>query len=172
MVKNSQNSDKDAYGSVCFSKFVDFWPSSLPKDDSTMDVFLEIFRNVLEQQLLVSSTMVCKYYPAHCILEVEGDLKRDVQIIVFLYKKYWQKFFEIDFKVFSLIHVNPFHVNATFLYLQKTSVNQQFSDVFRGYRNRTLAWTGLILLAGKKSLQDGECFYVDFNPFQSSIKFI
>ena len=37
-----------------------------------------------------------------------------------------------------------FHANVLFLYLLKTSENLQFSDVFRGYRNRTLAWIGLI----------------------------
>ena len=34
---------------------------------------------------------------------------------------------------------NLFQANALFLYPLKTSENQRFSDVFRGYRNRTLA---------------------------------
>ena len=34
--------------------------------------------------------------------------------------------------------------NVPFLYPLKTSENQRFSDVFRGYRNRTLDWIGLI----------------------------
>ena len=34
---------------------------------------------------------------------------------------------------------NPIHANVLFLYPLKTSENQSFSDVFRGYRNVTLA---------------------------------
>ena len=34
--------------------------------------------------------------------------------------------------------INPYSPNVTFLYLQKTSENLRFSDVFRGYRNVTL----------------------------------
>ena len=39
--------------------------------------------------------------------------------------------------------VNPFHVNVPFLYSLKMSENLWFSDVFRGYKSRTLAWKGL-----------------------------
>ena len=39
---------------------------------------------------------------------------------------------------------NPFHTTGLFLYPLKTSGNQMFSDVFRGYRKRPVAWTGLI----------------------------
>ena len=35
--------------------------------------------------------------------------------------------------------VNLFHTNVLFLYPLKTSENLRFSDVFGGYRNRTLA---------------------------------
>ena len=41
-------------------------------------------------------------------------------------------------------NINPFHVHIPFLYPLKTSENLKFSDVFRGYRNGTLAWIGLI----------------------------
>ena len=34
--------------------------------------------------------------------------------------------------------INPFYSSVTFLYPLKTSENQRFSDVFRGYRNVTL----------------------------------
>ena len=37
-----------------------------------------------------------------------------------------------------------FKANVTFLYPLKASENQRFSDVFRGFRNDTLAWHGLI----------------------------
>ena len=76
--------------------------------------FLGIFRNVLEQQFIkslhgdasvtMSSVMTYRYYPANCILEVEGDLERDILIIIFIYKNYWQKFF-------LLIHANPLYTN-------------------------------------------------------------
>ena len=32
----------------------------------------------------------------------------------------------------------PFYHNVSFLYLLKTSENQSFSDIFRGYKNGTL----------------------------------
>ena len=34
--------------------------------------------------------------------------------------------------------LNPFQTNILFLYPQKTSENQRFSNVFRGYRKETL----------------------------------
>ena len=39
---------------------------------------------------------------------------------------------------------NPFHATGVFLYLQKTSENQKFSDVFRVYRNRPTIKLGLL----------------------------
>ena len=48
-------------------------------------------------------------------------------------------------RIYSFTHgniglkwINPFHANVLFLYPLKTPENQRFSDVFRGYRNRTL----------------------------------
>ena len=35
--------------------------------------------------------------------------------------------------------LNPFQANSTFLYPLKTSENQRFSDIFRGYKNAALA---------------------------------
>ena len=40
--------------------------------------------------------------------------------------------------------LNPFHATGFFLYLLKASENLWFSDVFRGYRKRTVAWNGLM----------------------------
>ena len=37
----------------------------------------------------------------------------------------------------------PCHVSFPYIYPQKMSENQRFSDVFRGYINGTLAWDGL-----------------------------
>ena len=42
-----------------------------------------------------------------------------------------------------LVLLNPFHVNAPFLYPLKTAENQRFSDIFRGYKNGKLASKGL-----------------------------
>ena len=40
--------------------------------------------------------------------------------------------------------LNPFHDTALFLYPLKTSENQKFSDFFRGYRKKTVAWNRVI----------------------------
>ena len=40
--------------------------------------------------------------------------------------------------------INPCHATGYILYLLKTSENQMFSDVFRGYRKRPVAGSGLI----------------------------
>ena len=47
--------------------------------------------------------------------------------------------------IWSWIHekVNPFHATDLFSYPLKTSENQRFSDVFRGYQKRSVAWNGL-----------------------------
>ena len=39
-------------------------------------------------------------------------------------------------------YLNPFHTTDLFLYHLKTSENQSFSDVFRGYKKRSVAWNG------------------------------
>ena len=39
----------------------------------------------------------------------------------------------------EVFYFNPFHVIGLFLYPLKTSENQKFSDVFRGYTNRPVA---------------------------------
>ena len=38
--------------------------------------------------------------------------------------------------------INPFHATDLFWYPLKTSENQRFSDVFRGYQKRSVAWNG------------------------------
>ena len=40
--------------------------------------------------------------------------------------------------------LNPFHATGLFLYLLKTSENLWFSDTFREYRKRPVAWSGLM----------------------------
>ena len=39
---------------------------------------------------------------------------------------------------------NPFHATRLFRYLLKTSENQRFSDVFRGYQLRPVEWNELL----------------------------
>ena len=43
-----------------------------------------------------------------------------------------------------MFKVKPFQLNCPFLYPLKTSENERFSDVFRGYRNGTLHKNGLL----------------------------
>ena len=40
--------------------------------------------------------------------------------------------------------LDPFHATDLFWYPLKTSENQRFSDVFRGYQKRSMTWNGLI----------------------------
>ena len=47
-------------------------------------------------------------------------------------------------QVLYVTQVNPFDATGLFLYHLKTLENQSFSDVFRGYRKRPVAWYGLI----------------------------
>ena len=39
--------------------------------------------------------------------------------------------------------INPLHATGPILSPLKTSENQRFSDVFRGYRKRSVVWNGL-----------------------------
>ena len=39
--------------------------------------------------------------------------------------------------------IYPFHVTSLFLYPLRTSQNQRFSNIFREYRKRPVAWNGL-----------------------------
>ena len=39
--------------------------------------------------------------------------------------------------------INSFHASPLFLYPLKTSENHRFSDIYWGYKNRTLALNGL-----------------------------
>ena len=51
---------------------------------------------------------------------------------------------QIAFSQFSsAMVINPFYATDLFWYPLKTSENQRFSDVFRGYQKRPVAWNGL-----------------------------
>ena len=52
-------------------------------------------------------------------------------------------FGEYMLAVFLKIFLNPFHAIDLFWYPLKTSENLWFSDVFRGYQKRSVAWNGL-----------------------------
>ena len=59
--------------------------------------------------------------------------------------------------------INPYNVTCLILYLLKVSENLRFSDVFRGYKKRPVAWNELI----KKSVscwQAAVSRYYNFNP--------
>ena len=47
--------------------------------------------------------------------------------------------------------VNPFHSASHFLYPLKTSENLWFSNVFRGYRKRPVAWFGLMMIKSNRA---------------------
>ena len=44
----------------------------------------------------------------------------------------------------TFTYLIPFHATGLILYPLKTSENQMFSDVFRGYRKRSVAWNRLV----------------------------
>ena len=43
--------------------------------------------------------------------------------------------------------INPFHATDLFWYPLKTSENLRFSDVFRGYQKRSVAWNKIISIS-------------------------
>ena len=51
---------------------------------------------------------------------------------------------EVIFMSCGTLDFNPFSTNVSLLYPLKTLENLRFSDVFRGYRSRTLVENGLI----------------------------
>ena len=61
----------------------------------------------------------------------------------------------------SLSFFKPFHATGLFLYPLKTSENFWFSDGFRGYKNRPVAWNGLTTTAGT---QVRSVLYVSSHP--------
>ena len=66
--------------------------------------------------------------------------------------------------------IYPFSTNVSFLYPQKTSENLQFSDVFRGYKSRTLVENGLILKFIMTYDQNGLARTVDIFVFRKFSK--
>ena len=48
-------------------------------------------------------------------------------------------------QIFEYLYINPFHTTGLFLCPLKITKNYKFSDVFRRYRNRPVAWNGLII---------------------------
>ena len=62
-------------------------------------------------------------------------------------------------KRYITIRVNPFHDTGVFLYPMKTSENQRFSDVFRGYRKRLVAWNRLMYFQKHQMLL---CYFLSY----------
>ena len=75
----------------------------------------------------------------------------------------WADFYFSNFQscTKNQFSINPFIATMIFLYPLKTSENQRFSDVFRGYRKRQVAWNELISSSVniKKCIEN--CGFVD-----------
>ena len=54
--------------------------------------------------------------------------------------------------------IDPFHATGLFRYPLKTSESQTFSDVFRGYRKRPVAWNVLIKRKKIANKEKGQVF--------------
>ena len=72
--------------------------------------------------------------PAFFTWEKRSDKKQKLSINIFYYEK---QILKIRSPIFN---------NVPLLYPLKTSENRRFSDVFRGYRSRTLVESGLMLI--------------------------
>ena len=80
-------------------------------------------------------------------LFVSGNLKfKEDKIEMTLCFDKWRvvKTFQL-IKLVILLKFNPFHTIVLFLYPLKTSGNQRFFNVSKGYRKRPMAWNGLIV---------------------------
>ena len=65
------------------------------------------------------------------------NMLKQVSVIQIFYV-FSERMFYFAWRDFCRGYIGPFHANAPFLYTLKTS-----EDVFRGCRNRNLAWKGL-----------------------------
>ena len=77
-----------------------------------------------------------------------GNFVKSECVDLVLKPKYWKKEWEEEHcnsksYCFYSRRTNPFLPNVVFLYTLKTSENQRFSHVFRGYKKRTLGRMGL-----------------------------
>ena len=70
---------------------------------------------------------------------------------LFRFRSFSCKFYKVNSKLLTLTAssifmarnlFNSFEATGLFLYSLKISENQRFSDVFRGYRKRPVAWNG------------------------------
>ena len=66
-------------------------------------------------------------------------------LIYYIYFSFYYLLFFCDlFFGVAIQYINPFHASDLFWYPLKISEKQRFSDVFRGYQKRSVAWNGLI----------------------------
>ena len=56
---------------------------------------------------------------------------------------------EYSLRCHNLRQLKPFHVTGILWYPLKPSENQRFSDAFKGYRKRPVAWNGLSVYCNK-----------------------
>ena len=99
-----------------------------------------------------------------------------VKKIFEIFKSFWTLLtvsiylpFKMPLSILALSHFRsmfPFYIPENVL---KTSENQRFSDVFRGYRKGTLAWNGLTLLTLSVLLRMivQDCFHFFLSPFNT-----
>ena len=67
-----------------------------------------------------------------------------------------------------------FYATGLFLYHQKSSENQKFSNIFRGYKKKPVAWNRLIVwkltLGGSLPLSLGFVSLIIYQSYRSPIK--
>ena len=98
-------------------------------------------------QLICSGNQLTGFYMMGILVVKRLIMK--LLLDYFGHDRYLFKVKTMIFPILLLLHVsrlyqaNPFHTTSLFLYPLKTSKNLCFSDVFRGYRKRPVAWNGL-----------------------------
>ena len=85
-------------------------------------------------KMVKHTQIIRRLLPTNCLSVFEhfvGSVLKWLNNIMSVYRKSQKDF---------LTHINPFHATDLFLYPQKTLETYRFSDVFRGYRKRPVAF--------------------------------
>ena len=82
-------------------------------------------------------------------MSIISDIRHYVTHIISGYRKEiltWNRStkFVVKHMVAITLNINPFHATDLFLYPEKISENLWFSDIFWGYRKRSLTWNGSV----------------------------
>ena len=100
----------------------------------------------LKKTLLLKTKLVRpmkSFYSLRYVGESQG-----VRIVVRIVRISWDLFIAVLFYFGNMTlysaFINPFHATDLFWYPLKTSENLWFSDVFRGYQKRSVAWNELM----------------------------